>query len=181
MSILKKLFSLLPIAALFITAACSSNKEKAAEVTSTDARFEQDMVRTEQDSLDIINLSKQYLDLLKADSLDQALDMLYEMNSDGKMEPISASRRQELIEHLQQFPVLSYTIDQMLLYSETDTELRYTYEFFVKPEGMEGMNNTTKGALMPHRVDGKWYLTVALFKSEKSEQIDEAADEQPEE
>ena len=45
------------------------------------------------------------------------------------------------------------------LYSETDTEVRYTVEMFECEEG-ENIPNTMGFMLLPKRIDGVWYLCV---------------------
>lgn len=129
-------------------------------------RIDTQMARTAQDSADVLNLTNRYLDLLKSGQNDEALNMLYTFNSeDSIVQPISDERRQELLNTFGSFPVLRYEIDTLLMFNEFDTEVRYTYEFFEKPEGST-MPNTVNGTVCPHRYQGQWYLVVPSEKSE---------------
>ena len=143
--------------------ACSGDKKEHVKVHP---RIDTQMARTAQDSADVLNLTNRYLDLLKSGQNDEALNMLYTFNSeDSIVQPISDERRQELLNTFGSFPVLRYEIDTLLMFNEFDTEVRYTYEFFEKPEGST-MPNTVNGTVCPHRYQGQWYLVVPSEKSE---------------
>ena len=143
--------------------ACSGDKKEHVRVHP---RIDTQMARTAQDSADVLNLTNRYLDLLKAEQFDEALNMLYTFNSeDSIVQPISDVRRREFLNTFGSFPVLRYEIDTLLMFNEFDTEVRYTYEFFEKPEGST-MPNTVSGTVCPHRYQGQWYLVVPAEKSE---------------
>ena len=57
------------------------------------------------------------------------------------------------------FPVLRYTIDSIIFNTETDSQVKYTIEFFEKQPG-DTRPNTTSFFIKPMRVKGKWYLTM---------------------
>ena len=146
----------------------SKDKEKDKsvidEVIQTNSRYDTKMVRTADDSTTIVKLAVQYLDLLKQNKIDKALDMLYELNESSEMEHLSDSYKTILKNNLKKFPVLSYSLDDYHIYSDTDTDIRYTYEFMTKPEGApENLPTTMKGVLSPVRINGNWYLTVSEF------------------
>ena len=117
------------------------------------------MERSAEDSTSLLSLTKDYLELLKAGNNAAALDMLHEWNGHDVLD-LSPEYRARLDTMLQCFPVINYEIERMVLNSEEDTRVDYIYEFFEKPEGMENINNTMRGSLSPHRVDGKWLLVV---------------------
>ena len=161
---MKKLLYVVPFFALILMA-CSGGKKE--EFRFSPPRFDEYMSRTAQDSADVLNLTNRFLDLLKGGQYDEALNMLYTFNSeDSIIQPIADERRQELLSTFGTFPVLNYEIDTVLMYTEFDTEVRYIYEFFKKPEGST-MPNTMNGTVCPHRYEGQWYLTVPTEKSER--------------
>lgn len=161
---MKKIWKAVPVVALMVCAACSGGKRE--EIRIGTVRYDEYMDRTAQDSADVLNLTNRFLDLLKGREYDQALDMLYTFNSvDSIIEPIGEERRAELTSTFGTFPVLNWEIDTVLMFTESDTEVRYIYEFFEKPEGST-MPNTVNGTVCPHRFEGKWYLTVPTEKSE---------------
>lgn len=158
----KTSYYLIPLLALIVFAGCLRKSEPEKKT-----RYSEKMARTSEDSTAILNLTTQYLDLLKGEQFDEALQMLYNYNEeDGTVQPIDEERRSSLRNSYANFPVLNYEIDTVLLYSEIDTEVRFKYEFFEKPEGSP-IPNIVRGNVCPHRIEGKWYLTVPAEKDEE--------------
>lgn len=124
-----------------------------------DPRMDGTMQRTAQDTAFVLRKVMDYLTKLKNDSIEEALDMLYEADGDTVIE-LTPKRRAEIKKTITTFPVLDYKIDQLLMYSETDTEVRYTIQFFEKEEG-NPMQNTIQCVINPRRVGYYWYLTVS--------------------
>ena len=139
--------------------ACSGNKQQApADDTYKDPRESEYMQRTNTDTLSVLYNVRKYLDFLKANQTDSAMQMLYELDSDTVV-PMSDKRKNEILQQLQVFPVLSYTIDQMQMFSETDCEVRYTIEYFKKEAG-DPRPNTLQCVIKPVRIGYYWYLTI---------------------
>ena len=158
----KTLYYVIPLFTLIAFAGCIGKKEPEKK-----PRFSEQMSRTAEDSTAILNLTTKYLDLLKGEQFDEALQMLYAYNDeDGTVQPIDEERRNSLRSSYENFPVLDYEIDTVLLYSETDTEVRFKYQFFERPEGSP-IPNVMHGNVCPHRIEGKWYLTVPAEKNEE--------------
>lgn len=135
-------------------------KQKSAveELIESDYRYSSDMSRSAEDSTAVVQLATQYLDLLAKNDVESALGMLYELEGDS-LTVLSDKRRTELINMYKSFPVLKYKIDDYSLFAETNTEVRFTYEFMEKQEG-SNVPNTMKGSLCPIRHGNHWYLTV---------------------
>lgn len=129
------------------------------------------MTRTAKDTTELINLTKQYLDLLKAGNYDKALSMLYITKGNRVIGNISDKEKKALKSTYQAFPVLSYNIEEMYLYSDSDTEIRYTTTFFEKKEG-DNRPNTMKFVLNPKKVMGNWVLTISKRTNENNFQND---------
>lgn len=144
----------LPLFLLMLIAACTGKNEPTQP-----AGDEVVMDRTAEDSTSLLSMATAYLDALKAGNINAALDMLHAWNGNEVVD-LSPEYRERLTSLLQNFPVINYEIERMVLNSEEDTRVDYLYEFFEKPEGMENINNTMRGSLSPHRVDGKWLLVV---------------------
>ena len=161
---MKKLLYISLFVLPFCLAACSGEKKPGQRINP---RFDTDMSRTSEDSTIILNMTVQYLDLLKEGHFDEALGMLYTFNrEDSIIQPISEERCEALRQTFANFPVLEYVIDTILMYNEFDTEVRYKYEFFEKPEDSP-VPNIVNGNVCPHRYNGVWYLTVPAEKSER--------------
>ena len=134
------------------------------EIIKSNSRYDVKMTRTADDSTTIVKMATQYLDLLQQNKIDEALDMLYEINESSEMQSLSDTFRAVLKNNLKKFPVLSYSIDDFHLYTDNDVDVRYTYEFMTKPEGApENLPTTMRGVLSPVRINGNWYLTVSEF------------------
>lgn len=155
---------------LLILASCLGKKNQSeipgTENNSYDPRYATEMSRTSKDSTTIRNLTIQYLDLLKGGQYDEALKMLYAYNEeDCTVQPIDKGHCKMLMSSYESFPVLDFKIDTLLMYSETDTEVRYSYQFFEKPADSP-LPNTISGSVCPLRVNGEWYLTIPFAKNE---------------
>ena len=151
--------------ALLIVASCGEKKKQEVKLPA-DPRMDQQMIRTSKDTMMLLDMTKKFLETLKNNDIDGALSQLYEVK-DNKVAPLSADREKEIRKTLATFPVLSYQIDELLLYSDSDTEVRYTIEFFEKPKG-DNRPNTIKCSVNPTRVGGTWYLTIAKVAQENN-------------
>ena len=55
--------------------------------------------------------------------------------------------------------MLNYKIESIIFNTETDSQVKYTVEFFEKKPG-DPRPNTTSFFIKPMRVKGQWYLTM---------------------
>ena len=152
--------------ALLMVTSCGDKKKKKETILPADPRMDQRMSRTSKDTTMLLDMTKKFLETLKNNDIDGALSQLYEVK-DNKVMPLSAERSKEIRKTLATFPVLSYKIDELLLYSDSDTEVRYTIEFFEKPKG-DSRPNTIRCSVNPTRIDGNWYLTIAKVAQENN-------------
>lgn len=152
---------LFAVSAMLMTFSCNSKKEKVGgegEELPLDPRESASMQRTMTDTLAVLYNTKEYLRLLQENKIDSALAMLYEASGDTVV-PLSDAHKAEVRLNVQNFPVLKYKIDRLEMFSETDTEVYYTIEYFEKPEG-DPRPNTLQCVLAPKRVGYYWYLTI---------------------
>ena len=91
--------------------------------------MDQTMQRTQEDTLAVLDLANKFLTALKEDNLKGALDQLMEVDSNA-VKPMSEAHKRELAQSLGVFPVESYTIDDIIMFSDSDTEVRYTTKMF---------------------------------------------------
>ena len=162
--ILKIAFGLLFI---FLLAACSEKKNSSIdEVIIPDPRKDMTMVRSSKDTAEIMKLADDFLQSLKNKDVDGALKQLYTVEHNTAKQ-LTAERRIKLEKMFSAIPVEDYKIDQVFLYSDSDTEVRYSVEMFKKPQGSK-QPNTIKGALFPCRVNGTWFLTISEEKVESN-------------
>lgn len=137
---------------------CNGSKKEPSVRVVTDPRVDVNMVRTKQDTLTLHALAVTYLDLLKQKNFDQALQMLFEQSGDSLVSLSETGRKEQAVLY-KNFSVVDYKIDGLSLYSESDTELRYTVTLFEKDKN-DDRPNTMKFLLTPRRVDGEWKLMV---------------------
>ena len=165
---MRKLLYLCVFSALALSiSSCGDKKPQSQTSTANDIlkqnpRYDTAMVRSHDDSAMIVKMANDYLELLKQNKVDEALGLLYQLDDSSHVIPLSDSRKNVLKTNFSKYPVLSYAIDEYHLYSDFDTDVRYTFDFMVKPEGApENLPTSMKGALSPFRVSGTWYLSVS--------------------
>lgn len=117
------------------------------------------MTLEKRDTTEVYDMTKNFLELLKSNNIDKAVSMLYYLTPDKNVIPLpdSLAERQKAI--FKRFPVLSYKIDSIIFYTETDSQVKYTIEFFKKQPG-DPRPNTTSFFIKPMRIQGQWYITM---------------------
>ena len=168
--IMKKNFCYLISFLSIILISCSGEKKNNPEdkiFIPKDPRTDIQMTRTHEDTIIVMDLANKFLTTLKEKDIEGALDQLNEIDSTG-VHPLSNQRRAQLRGALGALPVEEYTIDQIVLFSDNDSEVRYTTQMFKDSIGNQ-MPGRTKGSLHPHRIDNKWYLTILSEKLEPSD------------
>lgn len=124
------------------------------------------MQRSRIDSVAVLHNVAEYLEKLKNNDIEAAMAMLYEASGDTVL-PISKQNRDRILQVINVFPVLDYQIDQLLMFSETDTEVRYSVKYFEKDES-DSRPNTIQCVINPRRVGYYWYLTIPTYTMETS-------------
>lgn len=150
------------IAVAFIATMVWSCSQKANKTTEelASTRVDTSMSRTTEDTLELTSLVDEYLMCIKERKYDVAASMISVYNDKtNTLEAPTDSIVNMLKAQYINFPVLSYRIDEMNLYSETDTEVRYTVTMFECNE-REQMPNTIRFMLFPKRINGAWALCI---------------------
>lgn len=143
-----------------VFSACGSKSEKPEETVNkeyVDARESTTMQRTMTDTLGVLYNTKKYLDFLKEQQLDSAMNMLYVASGDTVL-PITEEAKAQVLRTLTMFPVLDYEIDKVQMFSEDNTEVHYTIKYFESDDA--DANNTLKCVLSAIRVGYYWHLVV---------------------
>jgi len=158
------------VAILMISSAISSCRHEKRADSNDSILLLPKMELNASDSSEVRHLADSYMEYLKSGNFETALSMLYYY--DGKQVlRLPQTLEQQQLALYKRFPVINYTLDGIIFNRETDCQVKYTIEFFEKPEG-DLRPNTTSIFLKPIRLDGKWYLTVydsATHKGEPSE------------
>lgn len=156
---MKNLKFLFIVLAAVMMVACGGEKKKSAEISEpVNPRIDQTMEHSNMDEEELTYLATQYLDFLKAKDFESALAML--KSFDGKnVVPLTEAQKNNLKRVYTAYPVFGYTIDDIVFYSETDTEIKYSIILFEKQYD-DDLPNTVKSILTPKRIDGAWKLCV---------------------
>jgi hypothetical protein len=112
-----------------------------------------------RDTAEVMKLTTSYLDHLQKKEIDQAMSMLYYLTKDKQVIPLPDTLAQKQRNILKLFPVYNYQIISLIFNTETDSQVKYSIEFFPKEPG-DKRPNTIDCFLKPMRVNGVWKLTT---------------------
>lgn len=112
----------------------------------------------DKDTLEVVELTTQYLNLIKEKKFDQAMQMLRHIEGDNVSE-LTENEKKELEKQYKLFPVLSYKIENYTFTDIYHNEITYSIEFFKKAND-DKTPNTMRFTLQPKRINAVWYLTV---------------------
>lgn len=147
---------------------CKDSKKEDRVFIPDDPRKDLNMQRTHEDTLAVLDMANKFLTALKEKQVDAALDQLIEVDSNA-VKPMSATQKNELRKTFTALPVENYTIDEIIMFSDSDTEVRYTTKMF--PDSVESkIPGTTKGALHLFRINNEWHLTILPVKFDIQDQ-----------
>ncbi len=113
----------------------------------------------EADTAAVIQLTEDYLDLVKGGQYDQAISMLHDILNDSVRE-LPQEREANIREQQKMFPVLSYERTDMLFITPHKVRVTYSVEFFAK-EPDSDIPNTVSLTFEPQRINGEWYLELS--------------------
>lgn len=111
-----------------------------------------------KDTLEVVELTTEYLELLKNKEFDQAMQMLCHIEGDSVFS-LTEKEKTELQNQYKLFPVLSYKIEDYTFTDIYHNEIVYSIEFFEKGTD-DKLPNTMRFTLQPKRINAVWYLTV---------------------
>lgn len=135
---------------------CKGKKEAAP----ADDPFKPRMELSQMDTTAVTSLVNEYFNCLKSNRIDDAMAMLHHYDGNGIVDlPEQAARSQRQV--LESFPAVKYSIDHIIFYRETDSEVKFTATLFELDGPDDHRPNKMSYVIRPMRVDGKWYLTMA--------------------
>lgn len=157
----KKFFTLF-IAILSLTAyySCtsSSKKQQATEI-SPEMEFRNSL--THEDSVKLVQLSDNCMELLKQNDIDGAVAMLHEYDDSTKtvtsLSPVVEKRMRHIFTV---FPVKKYELEYYSVFREGLNDVRYKIWFAEEEDPAKNGEPVTHFMFNPVMVDGEWYLCV---------------------
>lgn len=165
--LLLSLFVASAVLALASCSSCSGNKSKVTPAEEANAVLNKpDMVVTGDDSAMVIDLVKEYFNLVQHKKYTQAMAMIYYLDKDQKIVTPPKALYDKELAAISAFTIYGYDIDFLKFYKETDSEVKYT--IYLQDPKKVAKPATMSGMLRPVRRDAKWYLTMADAVSEQS-------------
>lgn len=159
-------FSVLSVALVLFLSSCSScsgNKQEESKVEE-----KQLMELSKYDTTAVMSLVERYFTCLRTNNVDDAVNMLYYLDKNGKIIPLPDDLKRGQRRMLQMHAGLKYSIDYIKFWQETDSEVKFTCTLFDKEPG-DPRPNEVKMLIRPMRHDGEWYLTMADTPSQTQE------------
>jgi hypothetical protein len=161
----KNIICLLALIGCLLIAGCNSGKKE-------DKRKEYIPLKMDvssKDTVAVTQLSEKFMKLLQKEDYESALNMLYFLNKDGEVVPLTAEQRQQQLGIFKVFPVIDYTNKGIIFNSEKDSQVKFEIQFTPSEEDKPGA--TTNFFLKPMRVNGEWFLTTYDSQSGRPSQI----------
>lgn len=147
---------------------CSSEDRRVAPKSTQETLMD----LSKQDTTAVMNLAKQYLDLVRDRKYDEALDMIYVLDKQEGIIPLSEENRQKQKQAYMMFPVYDYEITRVIFWKETDCRLDYSISITQPADGSEPAKMGC--ALRPIRYGHDWFLTIANRDTEyKNSEIEQ--------
>lgn len=161
----KNIICLLALLGCILIAGCNSGKKE-------DKRKEYIPLKMDvssKDTVAVTQLSEKFMKLLQKEDYESALNMLYFLNKDGEVVPLTAEQRQQQLGIFKVFPVIDYTNKGIIFNSEKDSQVKFEIQFTPSEEDKPGA--VTNLFLKPMRVNGEWFLTTYDSKTTPPSQI----------
>lgn len=111
------------------------------------------------DTAEVISLTNQLLDRLRAEKYDDAVGMLYYLNNDS-LEALGNDRARAQAMLFKRFKGVRYEVLHFRFKTDKENEVKFVVTLFEKKDD-DPRPNTTAFYLKPIRQDGKWFLTMA--------------------
>ena len=161
----KNIICLLALIGCLLIAGCNSGKKE-------DKRKEYIPLKMDvssKDTVAVTQLSDKFMKLLQKEDYEGALNMLYFLNKEGEVVPLTAEQRQQQLGVFKVFPVIDYTNKGIIFNSEKDSQVKFEIQFTPSEEDKPGA--TTNFFLKPMRVNGEWFLTTYDSQTGRPSQI----------
>lgn len=158
-------FTILMVLALCVVCSCGK-KKKTLDDYREEYLTKPAISLTQSDSTEVRALVDNYLQLLRDNQFEDAVDMLYYMNG-AKIIPMPKELKQRQLAMIKRFRGVKYDLQRIVYSQEYDNIACYVVTLFEKQKG-DPRPNTAQFFLKPVRIDGRWYLTMADTMTDKT-------------
>lgn len=136
---------------------CNSRREK----TTAEEIYEFRSQLTQEDSVEMLKLCDEAMELLKNKNFDQVLGMIYEYNDSTKeAKPLSEITRKKYLNTFETFPVLEYRRKYFSFMLEGCNDVKYEVVFATAENAGTPEPPKTSYMWNPVKIDGTWRLCV---------------------
>jgi hypothetical protein len=154
---MRKLLYFTLVSAFILIAASCGNKPKSRIDETIDFRSS----LTEADTVQMLKLCDDCMELLKNKDIDGALAMLNEyVDSTNTVQPLTDITRAKYNRIFNMFPVLEYKLSGYSFVLEGLNDVKYTIKFAEEEHPEKNGEPKTSFMFNPVKIDGQWYLTV---------------------
>lgn len=136
------------ICGLMVVSSCSKRSQRTENTVIETAVYQM----TQNDTVRVLALADSCMKSLKANRLDDAVKMLYTMDSTS-IKSLDEDKVKAFKRRITLFPVLDYSLEVYYLRGEKDNELKYEVKFDSAP-------SYTSLRFSPVCKDGQWFLTI---------------------
>jgi len=168
---MKKFVSVLAVLfVVLIYSSCTSRTDKSVKQEGhlQDVEFRESL--THEDTIQMLNLSDQCMELLKNKDIDGAIAMLHEYNGkDSTVTSLSQDSRRRIRRQFEMFPVLRYQRDYFSFIGEGVNDVRYLVWFAEEKDPALHGNPIIKFMFNPVCINHTWYLCVKDQNQESDE------------
>ncbi len=161
---IKKKTLVITLSALALLCSCGKKKPTVQEIRETYTK-PIEMEINKQDSMDVINLTNEFLSYLKEKDTDRALEMVYYLKGDT-IKPLPeglAARERSVLKILEQS--VKFEVKELQFLKEKDNRVQIVATLFEKDPN-DPAPNTMQFVLRPVRREGVWFLTLADSESD---------------
>ncbi len=156
----KVIKSILLVSVVGCLASCGGGKEKEAARPKSlgDAKAEFAATLTAADTSAVKTQATRCMELLKADSVEQAIDMLYTVDG-TKLRKLSDEEKANMKKRFTRFPVVDYAFEYLAFATQGNNDMKYTTYSRLRAAD----ERPSKGVSLmfnPVRIDGQWYLAI---------------------
>ncbi len=133
---------------------CSSNTDKKKKDTIP--------TFVKADTTAVVRLTEDYLNLVKENRYDEAIEKLSEITNDS-VAKLSKETEEMVRKQQKMFPILDYKLDTMEFINEHKVRMTYRIKFMESEDPQ--FPTTTRLTFSPQRINAQWYLEL-LSRSE---------------
>lgn len=160
----KLLYFTFALGCLFIAVSCGKKPQSRIDET---VEFRNTL--NQEDTLQMLKLCNDCMDLLKNKNIDGALAMLNEyVDSTNSVQPLTDVTKAKYVRIFNMFPVLDYQLAGYTFLLEGLNDVKYTITFAEEEHPEKNGDPKTSFMFNPVKIDGTWYLTVKRPDQESS-------------